>query len=66
MMLKPNGLLESVVKKQGGTGLCETCGEFVVISETAYGCAVKDKLIMPQYIPHDNTKFKCNLWKARK
>lgn len=65
-MIKPGGLLERAMQKQSRTGECRSCSGFIKISETAYGCTIHDKLIMPQYIPYYNGDIsKCEDWKGK-
>ena len=48
------------------TGICQTCGNLCAVTETLIGCEAHDKLIMPEYPPYSNPKFKCRDWKPNK
>lgn len=57
--MKKDGLLNRIINKP--EGICETCGNLIQVSETALGCKVHDKLILPQYLPY-KINNKCHDW----
>ena len=67
------GFLDSIRIKAGlpqktidDTGICQTCGNLCAVTETLIGCEAHDKLIIPEFPPHANPKFKCGDWKPNK
>lgn len=62
--LKSGGLLERIIKNQDKPGICESCENLVKVDGTPFGCAVHDKLVIPDYLPyHSNNK--CPEWVKR-
>lgn len=64
MSIKPGGLLERVLKRaeaEAAARTCETCGNLIKIGETALGCTVRDKLIIPGYFPYHGI-MRCADW----
>jgi hypothetical protein len=62
--LKKGGLLERAVGTRKRNGICESCGNCVKFSDTALGCVVRDKFIMPEFPPYYGS-LKCKDWKAK-
>ncbi len=48
------------------TGICQTCGNICAVTETLIGCEAHDKLIIPEFPPYSDQKFKCEDWKPIK
>ncbi len=47
------------------SGICDTCGNLVQVTQTAIGCESHDKLIMPMFPPYSNPNQKCPDWVKR-
>ena len=64
MNFKKGGLLERISKARPNEGVCETCGNLVKLGNTALACVVKNKFIIPRFLPyHGNCK--CKDWKMK-
>lgn len=58
-------LLDRVRQLADRSGICESCGNLVFITERLVGCEARDKLIIPEYPPYHNTNNKCPEWSKR-